>query len=382
MSVLDGGFGADAQWVGQEAELSARVALSVVVEPTDTKLAPVIRELGPVRAWSAISSNEGGHFDRCQPRVRALDLDQVLWNTHRSGARLLFPGLPGWPTGLDDLECPPFTVWARGCLTQIDWARSVAVVGSRAATSYGLHVAGEFGYDLASSGYLVVSGAAFGIDAAAHRGALAADVPTIAVLAGGVDRPYPVAHSQLLDQIRANGLILSEAPPGSSPRRERFLARNRLIAALTAGTVVIEAGLRSGALSSAGHAERLGRVLAAVPGPVTSAASAGTNAWIRDGRAVLVSSAAQCVELVSPIGEGLLAPERDELALVYDDLAEVPRRVFESLPKSRTTTVDRLAVIAGVSGQEVMAALGSLELTGRVERSAGGWRRCSQASPG
>lgn len=374
-------LGVSAQQVRLDDELSARVALSVVVEPLDTKLAPVIRELGAARAWSAISNNEGGHFDRCQPRVRALDLDQVLWNTQQTGARLLFAGLPGWPAGLDDLEFAPFTLWARGSLTDINWTRSVAVVGSRAATSYGLHVAGEFGYDLASCGYLVVSGAAFGIDAAAHRGALAADVPTVAVLAGGVDRPYPVANSQLLDQIRATGLILSEAPPGSSPRRERFLARNRLIAALSAGTVVIEAGLRSGALSSAGHAERLGRVLAAVPGPVTSAASAGTNAWIRDGRAVLVSSAAQCVELVAPIGEGLLEPQRDELALVYDDLPEVPRRVYESLPKSRSTTVDRLAVIAGVSGQEVMAALGSMELSGRVERTAGGWRRRAHGAP-
>lgn len=382
MNVTENRFGVEAQRVREDAEMSARVALSVVVEPLDTKLVPLIREWGVVRAWAAISSNEGGHFDRCQPRVQALDLDQVLWNTHQAGARLLFPGLPGWPPGLNDLECVPFTVWARGCCAEIDWARSVAVVGSRAATSYGLHVAGEFGYDLASSGYTVVSGAAFGIDAAAHRGALAADVPTVAVLAGGVDRPYPVAHSQLLDQIRATGLVLSEAPPGSSPRRERFLARNRLIAALTAGTVVVEAGLRSGALSSAGHAERLGRVLAAVPGPVTSAASAGTNAWIREGRAVLVSSAAQCVELVAPVGEGLLAPERDELALVYDDLPEVPRRVFESLPKTRSTTVDRLAVIAGVSGQEVMAALGSLELSGHVERSTGGWRRRAQCSPG
>ncbi|PWJ25865.1 DNA protecting protein DprA [Branchiibius hedensis] len=375
-------LGVEADQVRTDAELSARVALSVVVEPMDTKLAPVIRELGAARAWAAISSNAGGHFDRCQPRVQALDLEQVLWNTHQAGARLLFAGLPGWPPGLDDLEFAPFTLWARGAMADVDWMRSVAVVGSRAATSYGLHVAGEFGYDLASSGYLVVSGAAFGIDAAAHRGALAAEVPTIAILAGGVDRPYPLAHSQLLDQIRATGLVLSEAPPGASPRRERFLARNRLIAAVTAGTVVVEAGLRSGALSSAGHAERLGRVLAAVPGPVTSAASAGTNAWIRDGRAVLVSSAAQCVELVAPIGEGLLAPERDELTLVYDDLAEVPRRVFESLPKLRATTVDRLAVIAGVSGQEVMAALGSLELTGRVERSAGGWRRRPQDAPG
>ncbi|KYH43229.1 DNA-processing protein DprA [Branchiibius sp. NY16-3462-2] len=382
MNVSEAGVGVEAHQVRQDAELSARVALSVVVEPMDTKLAPLIRELGTTRAWSAISRNEGGHFDRCQPRVQALDLDQVLFNTHQTGARLLFPGLPGWPAGLDDLEFAPFAVWARGCITDIDWARSIAVVGSRAATSYGLHVAGELGYDLASSGYTVVSGAAFGIDAAAHRGALAADVATVAVLAGGVDRPYPVAHSQLLDQIRANGLVLSEAPPGASPRRERFLARNRLIAALTTGTVVVEAGLRSGALSSAGHAERLGRVLAAVPGPVTSAASAGTNAWIRDGRAVLVSNAAQCVELVAPVGEGLLAPERDELALVYDDLPEVPRRVFESLPKTRTTTVDRLAVIAGVSGQEVMAALGSLELSGRVERSAGGWRRSRQEVTG
>lgn len=356
-------------------EDSAWLSLAMVVEPMDAKIAPLVRELGAVEGWAAITSNRGGRFDRCQPRLQALDLDRVLRTTDAIGARLLLPSHHHWPTPLSDLEFPPFALWTRGVLSEVGWERSIAVVGSRAATAYGLHVAGELGYDLASAGYLVVSGAAFGIDAAAHRGALAADVPTIAVLAGGVDRPYPVAHTELLAKIRDNGLVVSEAPPGSAPRRERFLARNRLIAALTRGTVVVEAGLRSGALSSAGHAERLGRVVAAVPGPVTSAASSGVNCWIRDGRAVLVSNAAECIELVAPAGEGLLVPPRDPAQLAHDDLEPVPRRVLESLPKARATTVERLAVVAGLGGREVIAALGLLELKGTVERADGGWRR-------
>lgn len=369
-----GGPGVTAEAALRSDEFRARLALATVVEPMDAKLAALVRELGAVRAWEAIRVNEGGHFDRCRARVQALELAQVAWNTEQTGARLLFPGAPDWPPGLADLEFPPYALWAKGSLPQADWGRGIAVVGSRAATSYGVHVAGELGYDLSSCGWLVVSGAAFGIDAAAHRGALAADVPTVAVLAGGVDRPYPLAHTHLLEQIGAEGLILSEAPPGSAPRRERFLARNRLIAAITKATVVVEAGIRSGALSSAGHAERLGRIVAAVPGPVTSAASAGVNAWIRDGRAVLVTNAAQCIELVAPAGQGLLEPARDE-PLPFDALGELPRRVLESLPKNAATTMDRLTVVAGLSGPEVAAALGSLQLCGLAERTDLGWRR-------
>ena len=153
--------------------------------------------------------------------------------------------------------------------------RSVAIVGSRASTAYGEHVAGELGHQLAERGWTVVSGGAFGIDAAAHRGALAAEAPTVAVLACGVDRPYPAAHGALLHRIAETGLLVSEWPPGAAPHRHRFLVRNRLIAALTRGTVVVEAAARSGAQATARRARKLGRQVLVVPGPVTSAMSVG-----------------------------------------------------------------------------------------------------------
>ena len=157
------------------------------------------------------------------------------------------------------------------------------VVGSRASTAYGEHVASDLSEGLCRRGVAVVSGAAFGIDGAAHRAALAADGCTVAVLAGGLDVPYPAGHSSLMYRIRAAGLLVSEYPPGIRPARHRFLARNRLVAALSGATVVVEAGLRSGAANTAAWARALGRVVCAVPGPVTSSASAGCHALIRGG---------------------------------------------------------------------------------------------------
>jgi DNA processing protein len=168
---------------------------------------------------------------------------------------------------------------------------AVAIVGSRAATAYGNHVASGIAVGLADGGWTVVSGAAYGIDAAAHSGALAADGITVAVLACGVDRPYPRAHAGLLQQIATYGLIVSEAPPGRQPSRDAFLARNRIIAALAGGVVVIEAGRRSGTMSTVAHADALGRPVMAVPGPVTSAVSAGCHQLIREQAALCVTSA-------------------------------------------------------------------------------------------
>lgn len=363
----------------RKEQLRARVALSKVVEPLDPKLAPVIVEHGPVEAWDRIRANADGRFDRCVPRVKDLEIDRVLEVADRLGITVLIPGDDAWPDRLDELEYPPVCLWVRG---RADLAscvsRSVAIVGARSATSYGVQVAGELGHGLGARGFTVVSGAAFGIDVAAHRGALAAGALTVAAMAGGVDRPYPAAHTRVLAQIESQGLVVAESPPGSSPQRQRFLARNRLIAALTPGTVVVEAGLRSGSLNTVGHAEGLSRVVAAVPGSVYSPASAGCHALLRDGRAVLVTDADECAELLGEFGRDAAPVKRGE-ERARDGLDEVPRRVFDALNEHRPATVDRLTRAAGLSASEVMTGLGHLQLQGLAMRAESGWKRVPHA---
>lgn len=205
--------------------------------------------------------------------------------------RALTPDVGGWPRQLDDLDDErPRRLWVSGVGDlRLLAVRSVAVVGARNATSYGLDVAARIAAGLTAAGWTVVSGAAFGIDSAAHRGALAAGGPTVAVTAGGVDRPTPRSHTALFARIAESGSVCSEADPGSVPQGFSFLRRNRLIAALTRATVVVEAAARSGALNTAVWAETLGRPVLAVPGPATSPMSVGTHRLIREGMAQLVT---------------------------------------------------------------------------------------------
>ena len=188
--------------------------------------------------------------------------------------------------------------------------RSVAVVGSRASTPYGDSVGAELAADLGEADYTVVSGGAFGIDAAAHRGSLASRSPTLAILAGGLDQPYPAGHGSLFERIAERGVLVSELPPGQHPTRTRFLSRNRLIAALTPGTVMVEAAARSGARNTVTWASALHRVVMAVPGPVTSANSVTPHRLIRESEAVLVTRAAEVLELLSPLGRVVPRPGR------------------------------------------------------------------------
>jgi DNA processing protein len=220
----------------------------------------------------------------------------------------------------------------------------------------------------------VVSGAAFGIDAAAHRGALAAGGPTIAVLAGGVDVVYPRAHADLLTRIRDTGLILSEAPPGSPPYRGRFLTRNRIIAALTRGTVLVEAGHRSGALNTVRHARRLGRVVMAVPGPVTSAMSVGCHRLLRTQRehTVLVTDAAEVCEEIGAIGEFAEYPPTP--LGPRDGLPDLVRRLLDVMPARGSVGGAVLAERVGERPETVQALMGPLIVEGLVEHQAGGYR--------
>jgi DNA processing protein len=267
-----------------------QVAAAIVIEPDSAT--PIHHLADAVRRGI-----EGEVLDRDEvmARVKAAMLPRDGWT-------LLTPSHDWWPgEALRRLDTPPFALWVRGNLGLIADAHhmGVAIVGSRASTEYGNHVAMDFGVGLANRGWTVVSGGAYGVDVAAHRGALAAEGNTICVLPCGVDRPYPAAHKSVLDQIATVGALISENPPGTPPMRHRFLARNRLIAALSAGTVVVEAAERSGSLNTARHAKAQGRRLMAVPGPVTSVQSAGTNDLIRTGNARLVTSAVEIAETVN-----------------------------------------------------------------------------------
>jgi DNA processing protein len=353
-------------------ERAARLAWARLVEPGDAEAAARIAAVGAEEALQGVDP-DSTLGSRMAARLRDLDVERDLAVVHRLGARIVVPGDDEWPTGFADLAAPPFCLWLRGPADLAAVAdRSVAVVGARAATGYGIHQAKDLGAGLAERDFAVVSGAAYGIDGAAHEGALAVDGVTIAVVAGGVERPYPTGHAGLLDRIRETGLVVSEVPPGSAPTKWRFLSRNRLIATLTQGTVVVEAGLRSGSRNTARLAADHLRVVCAVPGPVSSAVSAGCHELIRTG-ATLVTDAAEVAEAVGPIGE--LAPRKQGPTQPHDDLLPGHQAVLAALPVRTMVTPDELARQCGFTPHEVLGALGVLDAAGLVLREEGGWRK-------
>jgi len=305
------------------------------------------------------------------------DLD--AWR--RAGIRLVCPGDAEWPGQLEVLgDARPWGLWVRGsgdlryaCL------RSVSIVGTRSATAYGSHVCTEMAATLAERGWTVVSGGAFGIDGCAHRGVIGADGVTIAVLACGVDRDYPPGHHGLFRAMRAKGATVSEWPPGRMPTRPGFLVRNRVIAALSRGTIVVEAARRSGALNTARHARDQGRPLMAVPGPVTSGMSAGCHEIIRDWGAICVTGARDVTEVLSFPGDELLGRARGPV-LPRDALDPVTRQVLEAVPARAGRGPARIAVVAGVGFDTAMRCLGALAAAGFVERTDRGWRMRSGAA--
>ncbi|MGP3972497.1 DNA-processing protein DprA [Streptomyces sp. 8N114] len=302
------------------------------------------------------------------------DLDAIA----ASGGRFVCPGDAEWPCQLDDLgDARPFGLWVRGTPVLRLWAlRSVAVVGARACTEYGAHCATVLGAELAERGWTVVSGAAYGIDAAAHRGALAARGPTVGVLACGADVAYPPGNQQLIRVLGERGLLVAELPPGDHPTRSRFVLRNRVIAALTRGTVVVEAALRSGALVTARRALRLGRHLMGMPGPVTSGLSQGVHQLLR-GEATVVTDAAEVIEQVGMMGE--LAPERRGPTVPRDALSPAAARVLDALPGRGASDPARIACSAGVPPGEALARLHELRALGFVERDGNRWQLTSRS---
>lgn len=366
-----------------EQERLAAASWSLLVEHPDPVAGALVAQLGPAEALDWVQHVldgriDAGHprwrqaVDRWAPRLETLEIRRQLEVLQRLGGELVVPGDTQWPTALDDFGFEaPHALWVRGRLSR---APGLAVVGARSATSYGQRQAADLAAGAAERGLAVISGGAYGIDAAAHRGALAVDGDTVAVLAGGPDRLYPAGNTRLLEQIIDTGAVISEYPPGAAPTKHRFLARNRLIAALGLATVVVEAAWRSGALSTAAHAAGLSRPVGAVPGPVTSAASAGCHRLMREQHAVCVTDAAEAVELCGPISAS--APrELDNPPSLLDGLAPLESRVLDAMPARGAADTAKLARVAGVAPAEVRSALGRLELAERVERHGSQWRR-------
>lgn len=360
------------------SDVRARAALSRLAEPGDEELGRCIDQLGPELALQRIRSGtlESKRLAQYKARLPGLDVDADLAVSAAVGARVVVPGSAEWPDALDDLGLArPVALWVRGSADLARLTRhAVSVVGARACTAYGEHVAAAISAGLGDRGWTVVSGAAFGIDAAAHRGCLAVDGVTVAVLACGIDLAYPAAHDSLLARVREAGVVVSELPPGSRPTKPRFLTRNRIIAALGRGTVVVEAALRSGAANTAGHAVDLSRELMAVPGPVTSVMSAGCHELVRAKGAHLVTDAADILDIVGDLGVDD-SPLRRGAVLAHDDLDELHLRVLEGLPVQRPVGPASVARVAGVDIPSVLRCLGFLSARGLAETVDGGWRK-------
>ncbi|GAA1898633.1 DNA-processing protein DprA [Streptomyces sodiiphilus] len=365
-------------------ERLARAALTRIGEPGEVLVGRWLAELGPEETWRALRADRplpGAGAERREGlrlRTRTADPEKDLAAVARAGGRFVCPGDPEWPGQLDDLgTAGPVGLWLRGAPSLRFLAlRSVAVVGARACTDYGAYVAADIGGALSERGWTVVSGAAHGIDGAAHRGVLATGGATVAVLACGVDVGYPAAHRELLDRVAESGLVAAELPPGSHPTRRRFLERNRVIAALTRGTVVVEAALRSGSLVTARRARDLGRHVMGVPGPVTSGLSQGVHRLLRD-EATLVSDAEEIIELTGEMGE--LAGDRDEPAVPRDLLAPPTARVLDALPSGVPCTPEEVAEGACTSVRSALARLNELHALGFVERVGQRWRTAHRA---
>lgn len=371
--------------------LLARIVWARLVEPGDAVAGALISALGAAPALDLLASR--APLARVRDLVRAaagteldpaelgrafkrwglrLDRAATVGDLDRgiaSGMRVVTPESERWPSALDDLgDHAPLLLWVRGSAALLA-SSSLAVVGARACTGYGSHITAEIVEGVCSAGITIVSGAAYGIDAVAHRTALALGSPTVAVLAGGADVPYPRSHGSLLERIAESGAVCSEMVPGSAPTRWRFLQRNRSIAALARATLVPEAGVRSGSLNTAGHAAELGRPLGTVPGPVTSAASAGCHRLVREYGATLVTNSAEAREFLGLSEHPALFDSGSDPGCASG--ARPPalhRRVLDALPLRGSRGSSDIARLAGLELGETRAALAELELLGAAAR--------------
>jgi DNA processing protein len=398
------------------AERFARATWTGIAEPGDRLAGVVVAAVGAEPALAAlIADREGGALRqliaaldggveglgiephelddavaRWTPRISQPDALRALRQAARFATQLVVPGDPDWPAPLDDLaEHAPIALWLRGNRDALgEFRRGIAIVGARAATGYGEHVTIELTAGLVDRGYAIVSGAAYGVDGAAHRAALASHGTTIAFLAGGLDRFYPSGNEALITRVTERGAVISEVPCGVAPTKWRFLQRNRLIAAASLATVVVEAGARSGSLNTAGHAAALGRPLGAVPGPITSSASAGCHRLLREYDAVGVTTADEISEL-APLPEPAFdadvectEPPNVEEAEAHGrrpaaDPAGTRIRLLDALSARSPRSAEKIAALSGLGADRVRAELGLLALDGAVRERAGGWVRAS-----
>jgi DNA processing protein len=381
------------------AERRARAVWTGIVEPGDGTAGALIAALGasvalravtdgwsPRRITHAVRSQDqaDGWIDdleddgekallRWLPRLDSTSAVASVWLAAHHRATLIIPGDRAWPVRLNDLGAhAPLALWVRGDPARLtETTRSISLVGARAATGYGEQVTVESASALVGRGFAIVSGAAYGIDGAAHRATLASDGTTVAFLAGGVDRPYPSGHDSLIGRIVETGVVLSEVPCGGPPTKWRFLQRNRLIAAMSQATVVLEAGWRSGSLNTAGHAAALGRPLGAVPGSVMSAASAGCHRLIREYGATCVTSADEMAQLAdgSEADIGLFTGG----ASSSTGLTSGEVRVLDALTTRSGRDVRDIARRSGLPVDDVRSILGVLQLSGVVDERQQGW---------
>ena len=377
----------------------------------DTQLSDFLRSVGaPAEGESALFCSANGYYTPGEHQMsrdkfgKALATRRLRWNRRMErtlnaeahmaatcGAWLVTPADPLWPPQLNDLgPARPYGLWCRGDsrhLLDVASAPSVALVGSRDPSIYGTEATTHLAAELARRGYTVISGGAMGIDIAAHRAALTqqgSDLPTIAFMAGGLDRLYPAQNSDALNMIVDRGLIMSEVSVGNTPTRWRFLERNRLIAALARHTIVVEARWRSGALNTARHAMEIGRTLWAVPGQINSPNSVGTNRLLRDGLAQTLTEAADILEYDAAAGFELGTEHESEWdqaasSSALDELTERQGRVWDDLSPRSYRGVDEIAAALGLSARDVMADLFHLGRCGLAESSGTSWRKVRPA---
>jgi DNA processing protein len=375
------------------AERYATVVWSHLTEPGDSVAHRVVTARGAAAALRAVVEDvplpeltgreRADARKRWLPRLAVRDVADALRVAHVRGVSLVTVHDATWPSHLDDLDVhAPLCLWVRGDVTALTRLRpSVALVGARAASSYGDHVAMELAADLAGGGIPIVSGGAYGIDGAAHRAALAVGGLTVALLAGGAERAYPAGHTRLIDDVAETGVVLSEVPCGSAPTKWRFLQRNRLIAALSDATVVVEAGWRSGSLNTAGHAAALSRQLGAVPGPITSATSAGTHRLLREFGAACITSAQDVREMLGMTGGSCAPPEVSTTSrgTGTDPRTDDTTRVRDALSTRTWRDASDIARRAGMTPADTEGVLGLLHLEGSAQRASAGWRLTSNA---
>ncbi|MFM2384289.1 MAG: DNA-protecting protein DprA [Actinomycetota bacterium] len=355
-------------------ELLATVTWNALVEPGDRIAGELINELGPCGALVAfkqrreLGEDVRAAYERWSPRFSENLATDKIACANRYDFKLLLPSDEMWPHQFRDLgPHSPLAIWYRGNIEHlVGLSRPIGVVGSRNATHYGQRVTSELVACLVQDGAVTVSGGALGIDTVAHRTALKLEGSTIAFMAGALDSLYPSANLELFDEISHKGLLLSEMSPGAKPTRWRFLQRNRLIAALSEAVVVTEAGWRSGSINTVNHATELGRPVFAVPGPITSAASAGCNRLIRDSKANLLIEVSDL-----PVELGWRSSGQTEL----EGLGVLELRALDALER-RGRSFDDLLKATGMALVELKMALGTLKLLGKVDLTTDGlWKR-------